>query len=106
MTAARETIDEARRRLASPDWRRQEREGHAVGILLLVLASLLGAGLVAAVTVVESLTTLAGIPTWGWLAVGGRVLLASGGRSATSPVEVGRRLDVVGQRFSCMTLPG
>ncbi|HEV8115489.1 MAG TPA: hypothetical protein VGP53_04565, partial [Acidimicrobiales bacterium] len=32
----------------SPEWRRQEREGHAVGILLLVLPSLLGAGLGAA----------------------------------------------------------
>ena len=35
--AAKETIDETRRRLASPEWRRQEREGHAVGILLLFL---------------------------------------------------------------------
>jgi len=64
----------------------------------------LGTGLVAAVTVLESLTTLAGIPTWGWLAVGGSVLLATGvalERSATSPVEAGRRLvDVVEQRFS------
>ena len=48
MTAAKETIDQTRRRLASPDWRRQEREGHAVGILLLVLPFLLGAGLNAA----------------------------------------------------------
>jgi len=39
-----ESIDETRRRLASPAWRRQEREGHVVGILLLVLPYLLGAG--------------------------------------------------------------
>ena len=45
MAATRETIDETRRRLASPQWRRQEREGHAVGILLIVLPFLLGAGL-------------------------------------------------------------
>ena len=37
MAATRETIDETRRRLTSPQWRREEREGHAVGILLLVL---------------------------------------------------------------------
>jgi len=45
VAATRETIDETRRRLASPQWRRQEREGHAVGILLIVLPFLLGAGL-------------------------------------------------------------
>jgi len=59
---------------------------------------------VAAATVLESLTTLAGIPTWGWLAAGGSVLLATGvalERLATSPVEAGRRLvDVIEQRFS------
>ncbi|MEJ7765969.1 MAG: hypothetical protein WKF86_10770 [Acidimicrobiales bacterium] len=48
MAATRETIDETRRRLASPQWRRQEREGHVVGILLLVLPFLLSAGLNAA----------------------------------------------------------
>ncbi len=46
--AAKETIDGTRRRLASPEWRRQEREGHAVAILLLVLPSLLGAGIATA----------------------------------------------------------
>lgn len=64
----------------------------------------LGTGLLVAVTVLESLTTLAGIPTWGWLAVGGSILLAAGvalERSATTPVEAGRRLvDVVEERFS------
>ncbi len=42
--AGTESIDETRRRLASPEWRRQEREGHVVGILLLVLPYLLAAG--------------------------------------------------------------
>lgn len=64
----------------------------------------LGTGLVAAVTVLESLTTLAGVPTWGWLALGGSVLMATGlalERTAIAPVEAGRRLvDVVEQRFS------
>jgi len=48
VAAGKETIDEARRRLASPVWRRQEREGHVVGILLLVLPVLLGTGIAAA----------------------------------------------------------
>jgi len=48
VAAGTESIDETRRRLASPEWHRQEREGHAVGILLLVLPFLLGAGAVAA----------------------------------------------------------
>ena len=64
----------------------------------------LGTGLLVAVTVLESLTTLAGIPTWAWLAIGGTSLLATGialERSATTPVEAGRRLvDVVEERFS------
>ena len=65
---------------------------------------LLGTGLLVAVTVLESLTMLAGIPTWAWLAAGGTVLLATGvalERSATTPIEAGRRLvDVVEERFS------
>ncbi|MBW3557282.1 MAG: hypothetical protein KY454_10150 [Actinobacteria bacterium] len=63
----------------------------------------LGTGLVVAVTVIESLNTLAGVPTWGWLAVGGVTLLGAGvalERSDTSPGEAGRRLvDVLGERF-------
>ncbi len=56
-------------------------------------------------TVHESLGTLATVPTWGWLAAGGSVLLALGvaleRQGGTGPVEVGRRLvDVVGERFS------
>ncbi len=65
---------------------------------------LLGTGLMVAVTVVELLTTLAGVPTWAWLAFGGSILLATGialERSATTPVEAGRRLvDVVEERFN------
>ena len=64
----------------------------------------LGTGLVATVTIVESLATLAGVPTWAWLAAGGVTLLTTGivlERSATSPLEAGRRLvDVVDERFS------
>jgi hypothetical protein len=64
---------------------------------------LLGTGLLVLVTFVESLHTLAGVPTWAWLATGGSVLLVTGvalERSATSPAEAGRRLvDVVSERF-------
>ena len=63
----------------------------------------LGTGLLVAVTVLETLHTLAGVPTWAWLAAGGSALLVAGiamERSATSPSEAGRRLvDVVGERF-------
>lgn len=64
---------------------------------------MLGTGLVAAVTIVESLPALSGVPTWGWLATGGTFLLLVGltvERSETSPVVAGRRLvDVIGERF-------
>lgn len=64
----------------------------------------LGTGLLVTVTLVESVAMLAGLPTWAWLAVGGTALLATGislERSATTPVEAGRRLvDVVEERFS------
>ncbi len=63
----------------------------------------LGTALVGSVTVLESLHTLAGVPTWAWLAAGGATLLATGiglERAATSPAEAGRRLvDVVAERF-------
>ena len=62
-----------------------------------------GTGLLVAVTVHESLGALAGVPTWGWLTLGGTVLLAVGvalERSDTSPAEAGRRIvDVVAERF-------
>ena len=64
----------------------------------------LGTALIGAITVLESLTALAGVPTWAWLAAGGTVLLTAGvalERTATSPIEAGRRLvDVVDERFS------
>jgi hypothetical protein len=64
----------------------------------------LGTALVGTATVIEAFSTLAGVPTWAWLAAGGFSLLAVGvalERSATSPVEAGRRLvDVVEERFS------
>lgn len=63
----------------------------------------LGTGLVVAVTLVESLGALAGVPTWGWLAAGGSALLAVGvalERADTTPAEAGRRLvDVIAERF-------
>jgi hypothetical protein len=83
----------------------------AVGVVAVALGGwqrlagplLLGTGVLVAVTVIESLSTLAGVPTWAWLAAGGSTLLASGvalERSATSPLEAGRRLvDVVADRF-------
>ena len=66
---------------------------------------LTGTLLLAAVTIHESLGTLASVPTWGWLAAGGSLLLAIGigleRRGAPGPVEAGRRLvDVVAERFS------
>jgi hypothetical protein len=64
---------------------------------------LAGTALLVAVTVHESLGALAGVPTWGWLTLGGSVLLAVGvalERNDTSPVEAGKRIvDVVGERF-------
>ena len=52
---------------------------------------------------VATLTALAGVPTWGWLCLGGALLLSVGialERSDTSPVEAGRRVvDVVAERF-------
>ena len=84
----------------------------AVGVLAVAVGGwrrqsgplFLGTGLVVAAAVIESLNTLAGVPTWGWLAAGGAVLLTAGvamERSATGPVEAGRRLvDVVSERFT------
>jgi hypothetical protein len=75
----------------------------AGGALRLAGPLLLGTALVVVVTVTESLTTLAGVPTWAWLATGGCLLLGVGvglERTDTSPAEAGRRLvDVVGERF-------
>ena len=83
----------------------------AVGVVAVALGGwkrlagplFLGTALVVTVTVLESLHTLAGVPTWAWLAAGGATLLATGialERAATSPAEAGRRLvDVVAERF-------
>ena len=64
---------------------------------------MVGTALVVAVTVVESLPALAGVPTWGWLATGGTFLVLVGlalERTETSPADAGRRLvDVIGERF-------
>lgn len=63
----------------------------------------LGTALLVTVTVFESLQQLAGVPTWAWLALGGSSLLATGiviERTATSPLEAGRRLvDVISERY-------
>jgi len=65
---------------------------------------LLGTGVLAVVTVTETLAWTAGVPTWAWLAAAGSVLLAAGivlERAGTSPVEAGQRVvDVLATRFS------
>jgi hypothetical protein len=75
----------------------------AGGALRMIAPLLLGTALLVAVTIIESLTALAGVPTWGWLAVGGTSLLGVAvalERADTSPAEAGRRLvDVIGERF-------
>ena len=75
----------------------------AGGWLRLAGPLLAGTALLVAVTVHESLSALAGVPTWAWLALGGSVLLGIGvalERSDTSPTEAGRRVvDVLAERF-------
>jgi hypothetical protein len=65
---------------------------------------LLGTGILAVLTVTETLAWTAGVPTWAWLAVAGSVLLAFGiglERAGTSPLEAGQRVvDVLTTRFS------
>jgi hypothetical protein len=62
-----------------------------------------GTGLLVALAVRESLSALAGVPTWGWLALGGSVLLGAAvmlERSDASPLETGRRVvEVLADRF-------
>ena len=54
-------------------------------------------------TLNESLVVTRAVPTWGWLALGGTVLVGAGiamERAETGPVESGRRLvDVVSERY-------
>jgi hypothetical protein len=65
---------------------------------------LLGTGVLALLTVTETLAWTAGVPTWAWLAVAGSLLLAAGvglERAGTSPLEAGQRVvDVLSTRFS------
>jgi hypothetical protein len=63
----------------------------------------LGTLLVVVLAVHESLSALAGVPTWAWLATAGAVLLGVGvalERSDATPADVGRRLvDVLAERY-------
>ena len=65
--------------------------------------TVIGSGLLAAVTLHETLQRTAGVPTWIWLAFGGTTLLASGAVmewSGLGPVESGRRVvELVADRF-------
>lgn len=71
--------------------------------LRLAAPLLLGTIAIGVLTGRETLDVTAGVPTWGWLALGGAVLLGSGialERTGTSPVDAGRRLvDVVSERY-------
>ena len=62
-----------------------------------------GTGLLVAVSVHESLSSLAGVATWMWFAIGGAALVAVGvalERHDQGPVEAGRRLvEVLGEHF-------
>ena len=76
----------------------------AGGLWRLAGPLLTGTALLTAVTVYESLGPGSRVPTWGWLALGGAVLLAAAvqmERSETTPLEQGQRvLDVLVNRFS------
>lgn len=75
----------------------------AGGWFRLIAPLILGTAILVTVTVYESLATLATVPTWAWLALGGTTLLGVGvalERTGTSPVEAGRRVaDVLSTRF-------
>jgi hypothetical protein len=84
----------------------------AVGVAAVVIGARLrllgplvtGTALLVALAVHESLAVTASVPTWGWLALGGTVLLTAGiamDRADTGPVETGRRVvDVLTERYS------
>jgi hypothetical protein len=73
------------------------------GVKRLAAPLLLGTALLVALTLHESLAVTRQVPTWGWLALGGTVLVGVGivmERRDATPMETGRRLvDVVGTRF-------
>ncbi len=83
----------------------------AVGVLAVLVGGrqralgplVTGAALLVALTVYETVAVTAGVPTWGWLALGGALLLGAGmalDRADTGPVEAGRHLrEVVGATF-------
>jgi hypothetical protein len=62
-----------------------------------------GTALLTVLTVRESLSALAGVPTWAWLGLGGTLLLGTAvvlERSDASPLEAGRRVvEVLAERF-------
>lgn len=62
-----------------------------------------GSALLAVITVNETLSRSAGVPTWMWLALGGCVLLGAGVTMelrGLGPIESGRRVvDLVAERF-------
>jgi len=70
----------------------------------LISPLVLGTAVLVGLTAHESLGVTREVPTWGWLALGGVVLLAAGvtmERLDTGPLESGRRVvDMVGERFS------
>ncbi len=70
----------------------------------LIAPLVIGTALLVALTVHESLAVTVGVPTWGWLALGGATLVAIGiglERAEATPLETGRRVvDVVAERFS------
>jgi hypothetical protein len=70
----------------------------------LIAPLLMGTALLVALTVHESLSVTRQVPTWGWLALGGTLLVTVGAlldRNDRSPIESGRRIvDVVHERFS------
>jgi hypothetical protein len=63
-----------------------------------------GTALISAVAIFESLGPGSRVPTWGWLALGGAVLLTAAvqmERSETTPLEQGQRvIEVLATRFS------
>ena len=78
--------------------------GVAAGGWRRLLAPLfLGTVIVVVLALHESLSALAGVPTWAWLGTAGAVLLSVGialERSDSTPTEVGRRLvDVLAERY-------